>query len=118
VPQVQQLRAVAAQLAGQPGGGDALGEAADDQDQFPGPALDALQRRAGQGVEDAMAVAAPEVQDRIAAAAVDDHAIVSMAAGAGHAVGVQPADELVIACLLIHQVGNRKVHGGLRTGVR
>src|SRR5262249_13047403 len=34
VPQVQQLRAVAAQLAGQLGGGDTLGETAEDQDQF------------------------------------------------------------------------------------
>ena len=36
VPQVQEFRAVAAQLAGQLGGGDALGEAADDQDQSRG----------------------------------------------------------------------------------
>jgi hypothetical protein len=114
VPQVQQLRAVAAQLAGQLGRGDALGEAADDQDQFPGPALDAVQGRAGEGVEDAVAVAAAEVQDRVAATAVDDHAVVLMAAGAGHAVGVQPADEPVIARRFIHQVGDRKVHGRLR----
>src|SRR5215467_5666705 len=39
VPQVEQRRAVAAQLTGQLGGGDPLGEAAGDQDQFPGPAL-------------------------------------------------------------------------------
>ena len=90
MPQVQEFRAVAVQLAGQLGGGDALGEAADDQDQFPGPPLDAVQGRAGEGVEDAVAVAAAEVQHRVAAAAVDDHAIVLMAAGAGHAGGVQP----------------------------
>ena len=65
VPQVQEFRAVAAQLAGQLGGGDALGEAADDQDQFPGPALDAVQGRAGNGVEDAVAVAAAEVEHRV-----------------------------------------------------
>jgi hypothetical protein len=117
VPQVQQLRAVAVQLAGLSGGGDALGEAADDQDQFPRPALDAVQDGAGKGVEDAVAVAAADVQDRVAAAAVDNQAIVSMAAGAGHAVGVQPAHEPVIARLFIHQVGDRKVHGGLGTGV-
>jgi hypothetical protein len=114
VPQVQQLRAVTAQLAGQLGRGDALGEAADDQDQFPGPALDAVQGRAGEDVEDAVAVAAAEVQHRVAAATVDDHTVVLMAAGTGHAVGVQPLDELGIARLFIHQVDDRKVHGGLR----
>jgi hypothetical protein len=41
---------------------------------------------------------------------------VLLATGAGHADGVQPADELVIACLFIHQVGDRKVHGDLRRG--
>jgi hypothetical protein len=117
VPQVQEFRAVAAQLAGQLGGGDALGEAADDQDQFPGPALDAVQGRAGKGVEDAVAVAAAEVEHRVAAPTMDDHAVVLMAAGVGHAVGVQPVDELGIARRFIHQVGDRKVHGGLRAGL-
>jgi hypothetical protein len=100
------------------GGRDPLGEAAEDQDQFPGPALGAVQGGAGEGVEDPTAVAATEVQDRVAAPSVDGHAIVLMAAGAGQAVGVQPADELVRARLLIHQVGDREVHGGLRTGLR
>ena len=45
VPQVQQLRAVALQLAGELGGGDALGDPADDQDQFDGPPLDAVEGR-------------------------------------------------------------------------
>jgi hypothetical protein len=116
VPQVQEFRAVAAQLAGQLSGGDALSEAADNQDQFAGTALDAVQGRAGQGVEDPMAVAAAEVQDRVAAPPVDDQAIASMAAGAGQAVGKQPVDELGIARLFIHQIGDREVHGGLRMG--
>jgi hypothetical protein len=38
VPQVQQVRVVAAQLAGQLGRGDAPGEAADDEDRLAGPA--------------------------------------------------------------------------------
>jgi hypothetical protein len=117
VPQSQQLGAVAAQFAGQLGGGDPLGETAEDQDQLAGSALGAVQGRGGEGVEDATAVAAAEVQDRGAAAAMDGHAIVSMATRAGHAVGVQPGDELVIARLFIHQVDDREVHGGLRTGV-
>jgi hypothetical protein len=116
VPQVQEFRAVTIPFAGQLGGGDALGEAADDQDQFPGPALDAVQGGAGEGVEDAVAVAAAEVQDRIAAAAVNDQAIVLMTAGAGQAVWVKPADKLVIARLFIHEDRDREVHGGLRMG--
>jgi hypothetical protein len=99
------------------GGGDALGEAADDQEQLAGPALVALQDGAGKRVEDAVAVTAAEVEHRVATAAMDDHAVVLMAAGAGQAVGVQPADEPVIARLFIHQVGDREVHGGLQTQV-
>jgi hypothetical protein len=116
VPQVEQLRAVAAQLAGQLGGGHPLGEAAEDQDQFPGPALDAAQGRAGEGVEDPVAVAAAEVQDRVAAPTVNDHAIVPMAAGAGQAIGMQPGDKLSIARLFIHKIGDREIHGVLRIG--
>jgi hypothetical protein len=88
VSQVQELRAVAAQFAGQLRGGDALSEAAGDRDQFAGPAPDAVQGRAGEGIEDPAAVAAAEVQHRVAAATVDHHAVVSMAARAGQAVGV------------------------------
>jgi hypothetical protein len=115
--QSQQLRAVAVQFAGQSGGGDPWGEAAEDQDRLAGPALGAVQGRAGEGVEDPTAVAAAEVQDRGAAPAMDGHAVVSMAARAGHAVGVQPGDELVIARLFIHQADDREVHAGLRTEV-
>src|SRR6185312_992652 len=90
---------------------------AEDQHQLAGPALGAVQGRAGEGVEGATAMAAAEVQDRGAATAMNGHAVVSMAARAGHAVGVQPGDELVIARLFIHQVADREVHGGLRTEV-
>jgi hypothetical protein len=117
VPEVQEFRTVAAQLAGQLGGGDALGEAADDQDQLAGPALGAVQGRAGEDVEDPMAVATAKVQHRIAASPMDDPAVRLMAARASHPVGVQPVDELGIARLFIHQVNDRKVHGGLRTDV-
>jgi hypothetical protein len=94
-----------------------LGEAADDQDQLAGPPLEAMKGRAGEGVEDPLAVAAAEVQDRVAAAPVDDHAVIGMTAGTGEAVGVQPLQELPVAGLLIHQVGDREVHGRLRIGM-
>src|SRR5262245_14638730 len=58
VPQLQQLRAIAVQLAGQLRRGDALGEATNDQGQLPGSPLGAVQDRPGEGVEDAAAVAA------------------------------------------------------------
>jgi hypothetical protein len=111
VSQPQQLRAIAAQLAGQLGGGHALGEPAEDQDQLPGPPLGAVQGRAREGVEDPLAVPAAEVQDRVAAAAVDDHAVRGVAARACEALGVQPFDQPVVASLLVHQIGDREVHG-------
>jgi hypothetical protein len=116
VPQVQQLGAVATQLTRQLGGGDALGKAADDQYQLAGPPLEAMQGRAGEGVEDPLAVAAAEVQDRVAAAPVDDHPVVSMAARAGEAVGMEPLYELLVTGALVHQVGDREIHGRLRVG--
>ena len=116
VPQVQEFRAVATQLAGQLGGGDALGEATDDQDQFAGPPLDAVQGRAGEGVEDPTAVAAAEVQDRVAAPTVDDHAVVVDGSGGRPSRRDAATDELGVARLFIHQVGDREIHGGLRIG--
>ena len=92
------------------GGGDTLGEAAEDPDQFPGPALDAVQGGAGEGVEDAVAVAAAEVQDGAAPSVVNDHAIGLMPAWAGHAVGVQPTDEPVIALSCVYVAGRTIVH--------
>jgi hypothetical protein len=116
VPQVQQLGAVAIQLPRQLGGGDALGKTADDQYQLAGPPLEAMQGRAGEGVEDPLAVAATEVQDRVAAAPVDDHPVVSLATRAGEAVGMQPLYELLVAGALVHQVDDREIHGRLRVG--
>jgi hypothetical protein len=116
VPQVQQLGAVAIQLPRQLGGGDALGKTADDQYQLAGPPLEAMQSRAGEGVEDPLAVAATEVQDRVAAAPVDDHPVVSLATRAGKTVGMQPLYELLVAGALVHQVDDREIHGRLRVG--
>ena len=101
MPQVQEFRAIAAQLAGQLGGGDALGEATDNQDQFAWPALDAAQGRAGEGVEDGAAARALVVEDRGAVAAVDAQAALPPALRAGQAAGVEAADEPVIARLFV-----------------
>ena len=69
----------------------------------------------GEGVEHPPAMAAAVVQDR-GAAAVDGHAVALMAARAGEPVGVQPTDELGVTGVLVHQVGDREVHGRLQAG--
>src|SRR3954469_7666849 len=114
VSQVQQPRAVALQLTGELRGGDPLGDPADDQDQFDGPPLDSVEGRAGEGIEHPLAMAAAVVQDRGASAAVDGHAVALMAPRAGEPVGVQPRDQLDVTGALVHQVGDREVHGRLQ----
>ena len=51
------------------------------------------------------------VEDRGAMAAMDPEMVVGLAVGAVQAVGMEPADELVVAGALIHEVGDREVHG-------
>jgi hypothetical protein len=112
VPQVQQLHPVAAQFAGQLGGGDALGDAAEDQQDLRGPALRALQDRPGPGVEDPMAPAALVVQDGLAVAAMDAEMVASTAAGAGQALGVEQVEELGVARAFVEEVDQGEVQGG------
>jgi hypothetical protein len=113
VSQAQQVGAVAAELAGQPGGGLPLGEAAEGQDQLGGPEPDAGQGGAGEGVEDAAAALAAVVQHRGAAAAVDPH-LGGPTRGAAQAPGVQVCEQPGVAGVLVHEVSDREVHGGLR----
>jgi hypothetical protein len=89
VPQLKQVLAVAPQLAGHPGRGGRLGDAAEDQHQLGRRPPDALQGCPGEGVEDAPAVAALVIEDRVAMAAVDTEAVGGAAARAGQAAGVQ-----------------------------
>jgi hypothetical protein len=116
MPQIQQLRAVALQLTGELGGGNSLGHPADDQDQFGGPPLDAVESCVREGVEHPFAVAATVVQYGGASAPVNDHTVALMTARADEPVGVQPLDELGVTGVLVHQVGDREVHGRLRGG--
>jgi Sulfotransferase domain len=53
-----------------------------------------MERGGGEGVENAVAVAATVVEDRRSAAVVDGHAIVAVASGAGEPVGMKPEDHL------------------------
>jgi hypothetical protein len=112
VAELQQLEPVALQLAGQPGRRRAMGEAAEDQQQLDGPPLRAPQRRAGEGIEDAPAVAAAVLEDRGPVPPVDVEGVMAMTARAGQAIRMQPGDQLVVAGLLVHQLRDREVHEG------
>jgi hypothetical protein len=116
VPQVQQLRTVAFQLTSELGGGNPLGNPADDQDKFDGPPLDSVEGRVGEGVEHPFAMAASVVQDRGASASVDGHAVRLMTTWASEPVRMQPLDQLGVTGILVHQVGDREVHGRLQGG--
>jgi hypothetical protein len=116
VTQPEQFLAVATQLAGEPGGGDPLGEAPEDQHQLDDRPLGAPQGRAGEGVEDPMAGLAAVIEERGAVAAMDTQTIACPAPGASQAVGVEPMHELGVAGVLVHQLGDGEVHGRLRSG--
>ena len=112
----QQFGAAAPQLAGELGGGDALGDAAEDQDQLDRPPLGPPECRAGESVEDPAAGGAAIDQDRGAVAAMDLEAFVVAAVGAGQALGMEQADEELVAGGLVHQLGDREVHGRVLIG--
>lgn len=111
----EQLGTAAAQLAGESGGGDALGDPAEDQDQFDRPPLGPVECGAGEGVEDAVAGDAAIDQDRVAVAAMDLEAVVVAAMGAGQAVGMEQADKELVTSRLVHQLADREVHGRVLT---
>jgi hypothetical protein len=113
----EQLRATAPQLAGELGGGDALGDAAEDQDQLDRPSLGPLEGGLGEGGGDAAAGGTAIGQDRGAVAAMDLQVVRVAAVGAGQAVGMEQADEEFIASRFIHQVADREIHGRLVIGV-
>jgi hypothetical protein len=116
VAELQEFEPIAPQLAGQPRRRRALGEAAEDQQQRDRPPLRALQRRAGEGIEDASTRPAAIVEDRGTVASVDGGRVGAMTARTGQALGMQPPDQLVVARLFVHQFGDRKVHGGHSLG--
>ena len=114
----EQLRPAAPQLAGELGGGDALGDAAEDQDQLDRPPFGPLEDRPGKGGTDAAAGGAAIGQDRGPVAAMDSEPIAVAAVGAGQAVGMEQLDEEFVAGRLVHQVADREVHGRLLTGAQ
>ena len=114
--EAQQLRAIAPQLAGQPGRRHPLSEPTHDQDQLDGSPFGPAQGRPAEGIEDPPARLAAEVKDRGAVPAVHAQVIARPAPRAGQAAGMEPLDELGVAGVLVHQVGDGEVHGALRSG--
>jgi hypothetical protein len=109
VPQVEQMAAATAQLAGELRGGRALSDTADDQDDLGRRALGALEQGAGPGVEDPTTGTAI-VEDGFAVGAVGRVATAA-AVGAAEPVGVEGVQEEIVAGLLVEQFEKREVHG-------
>jgi hypothetical protein len=113
----EQLRPAAPQLAGELGGGDALGDAAEDQDQLDRPSLGPLEGGLGEGGGDAATGGTAIGQDRGAVATMDLEVLSAATMGAGQAVGMEEPDEEFIAGRLVHQLADREIHGRLIIGV-
>ena len=111
VSKLQQVLAVAPQFASHLRRGRRLGDAVEDHQQHPRPAMGPLEDGPGPGVEDAAAGLALIVQHRGAVAAVDSQALPLATAGAGEAVGVEQVEELGVAGVLIEVVDQGEVHG-------
>jgi hypothetical protein len=116
VPQVQQVLPVPIQFAGQACRGRALGDAAEDQEDLRGAAVGLVEDGLGEGVEDPAARAAV-VQDRVTGPAVDPKPVATLAARAGEAVGVEDRDDLLVAGVLVQELGDGEVHGHLQCSV-
>jgi hypothetical protein len=95
--ELEQFRSAAPQLAGKLGGGDALGDAAEDQDQLDRPPLGPLEGGLGEGGGDATAGGAAIGQDRSTVAAMDLQAVAVAAVRADQAVAMEQADEELVA---------------------
>src|SRR4051794_38146434 len=80
-----------------------------------GSPLGAPQGRSGEGVEHPGAGRAAIVEVRGTVTAVDLQAIACTAPGTGQAVGVEPDEELDVAGVFVHQLGDGEVHGRLRS---
>jgi len=112
--EVQQVRAVLLQLAGQPGGRLALGDAAQEQHDLGGPVVALVEFGAGEDVEDPAAAGAAVVEHGGAVAAVHLEPLAGFAPRACQAVGVEDRGEQLVAGVLVHQVDHREIHVRLR----
>jgi hypothetical protein len=114
VAELQQVLAVPVQFAGQPRGGLALGDPPEDQQDLGRPPVGLVEGSAGKGVEHPAAGVTAVVEDRGAVPPVSLQAAAGLTARAGQSVGVEDVDELLVAGVLVHKLGDGEVHGGLR----
>ena len=113
VPRLKEVLPVPVQLAGQASSGCALGDPAEDQEDLRGAAVGLVEGGPGESVEDPAARAAV-VQDRVTGPAVDPKPVATLAARAGQAVGVEDLDDLPVAGVLVHELGDGEVQDQLR----
>jgi hypothetical protein len=114
VAEFQQVLAVPVQLTGQPRGGLALSDPPEDQEDLGGSPMGLVEGGAGEEIEHATAAVAAVVEDRGAVPSVNLQGVAGLTARAGEAVGVEDIDELLVAGILVHELGDGEVHGGLR----
>jgi hypothetical protein len=114
VPEFQQVLAVPVQFTGQPRGGLALSDPPEDQEDLGGSPMGLVEGGAGEEIEHATAAVTAVVEDRGAVPPVDLQGVAGLAARAGEAVGVEDIDKLLVAGILVHELGDWEVHGGLR----
>jgi hypothetical protein len=69
---------------------------------------------AGEGVEHPAAGVTAVVEDRGAVPPVDLQAVPGPAPRAGEPLGVKGINEFLVAGVLVHELGDGEVHGGLR----
>jgi hypothetical protein len=111
MPQAEQMLATDADLAGELGGGLALGDPAEDQEDLGGAQMGSLPGGVSEHVEDPPATLAAVIGDRrVGTTAVDVETLGGATSGAGEPFGVEQIEELLAAPLLVHEVDDREVH--------
>jgi hypothetical protein len=110
--QVQQRAAMAAQFPRQLGSAGPLGDAPQRQHQFRRAAMGVVEDGVGEGIEDAAAIGALKIQDRSAVAAMHTQAVALAAPGAGQAARMEQFQQLGVTLVLVHKVGDGKIHDG------
>ena len=78
-----------------------------------GTVVGALECGACPGVEDPPTGAATVVENGFPVITVDGKTLVSMAPRTMESLGMEEVKEVVVACIFVHQVQNRKVHGSV-----
>jgi hypothetical protein len=114
VPELQQVLAVPVQFAGQPRGGLALSDPPEDQEDLGGPPMGLVEGGAGENIEHPAAEVTAVVEDRGTVPPVNLQGVAGLTARAGQAVGVEDLDDLLVAGVLVQELGDGEVHGHLR----